>query len=415
MIEYQQFELDNGLRLLVHEDKTTALAVVSITYNVGSRDEDQDRTGFAHLFEHLMFGGSKNIKNYDEPLQKVGGDNNAFTSTDITNYHVSLPAVNLETAFWLESDRMMELAFDEKSLDVQKKVVVEEFKQRYLDQPYGSAWLKLRPLAYQVHPYGWAPIGRKIEHIEEATLQDVKAFFRKFYNPNNAVMVVAGNVDHQEVYELAQKWFGPIPPREDYARDLPDEPVQEETRNLEIEEIVPLKAIYKAYHFPARLADDYYAADLLSDVLGHGKSSRLHQELVKDKKQFSKIQAYVTGSADPGLMVITGQLNGSLSFEEAEAGIDKIVGKLQKKEIRDKELAKVKNQAESTIVMGEVDLLHRAINLGHAAILGDPDLVNRQGEYIQAVSSSEIRKVARQYLRKENSSILYYQPISGRG
>lgn len=415
MIQYHDFKLDNGLRLLVHEDKTTPLAVVSLTYNVGSRDEDPDKTGFAHLFEHLMFGGSKNIPNYDEPLQKVGGDNNAFTSPDITNYHISLPAVNLETAFWLESDRMLELAFDEKSLEVQKKVVVEEFKQRYLNQPYGSAWLKLRPLAYQVHPYRWATIGKEIEHIEQATLEDVKAFFKKFYNPTNAVLVVAGNVNHQEVYELAQKWFAPIAAGPEYIRELPQEPSQEETRSLNIEEVVPLKAIYKAYHIPGRLEDDYYAVDLLSDVLGRGKSSRLHQELVKDKKHFSKIHAYLTGSTDPGLLVITGQLNGSLSFEEAEAGIDKIIKKLQKKKIGDNELEKVKNQAESTIVIGEVDLLQRAINLGYSAILGDPNLVNSQTEFIQAVSSLDIKKAARHYLRADNSSVLYYHPISGRG
>src|SRR5690554_812885 len=230
MVKYNRFILKNGLRVLVHEDPSTPMAVMNILYDVGARDEDEDQTGFAHLFEHLMFGGSVNIPQYDKPLQLVGGENNAFTSNDITNYYITLPAVNLETAFWLESDRMLGLAFNEKSLEVQRNVVCEEFKQRYLNQPYGDAWLRLRPLAYQVHPYRWATIGRALEHIEQARMEDVKAFFAKHYTPENAILAVAGHVRTDDVKQLAEKWFGPISSGERYVRRLPVEPEQLEPR-----------------------------------------------------------------------------------------------------------------------------------------------------------------------------------------
>ncbi|MGI9543454.1 MAG: M16 family metallopeptidase [Cyclobacteriaceae bacterium] len=408
MIAYHQFTLDNGLQVLVHEDHTTPLAVVNLLYNVGSRDEDEERTGFAHLFEHLMFGGSQNISSFDEPLQKVGGENNAFTSPDMTNYYLTLPADNLETGFWLESDRMLSLSFDPKVLEVQRKVVIEEFKQRYLNQPYGDAWLKLRPLAYKKHPYRWATIGKDINHIERATLADVKGFFKKFYHPTNAYLVVAGHVTLDRVKQLCQKWFGPIPAGEKYDRKLPKEPAQTEKRTLHVEADVPLDAIYKVYHMPGRYHQQYHQADLAGDVLGRGKSSRFFQQLVKGQKLFSDLHAYVTGSIDPGLVVVQGNLNQGVDHETAEAGIDEVINNLIKNGTEGEELQKVKNQAESTLVFSEVELLNRAMNLAFGAVAGNPDYINQESQKIQSVTSEEIKTIAGQVLRDDNSATLYY-------
>ena len=411
MIHYEHFTLDNGLEVYVHEDHTTAMAAVNILYNVGSRDEDESRTGFAHLFEHLMFGGSKNIPAYDEPLQKVGGENNAFTSPDITNYYITLPAVNLETAFWLESDRMMSLSFDPKVLEIQQKVVIEEFNQRYLNQPYGDVWLKLRPLAYQVHPYRWATIGKEISHIENATLEDVRHFFYKYYLSNNAILVVAGDVTVPQVKALTEKWFGPIAAGEKYVRNLPQEPLQTAARFMETEAKVPLNALYKAYHVPGRFAEDYYTVDLMSDVLGRGKSARMYQKLLKERKLFTNINAYNTSSVDPGLFVVQGNLNAGVTFEEADAAVEEVLQELVEIMLPEMELLKVKNQAESTLAFSEIELLNRAMNLAYAASAGNPDLVNKEAEKIQAVTVEDIQNMAKRVLRKENSSTLYYRAI----
>ena len=409
MIHYKHFTLDNGLRVYVHEDHTTPIAAVNILYNVGSKDEDERKTGFAHLFEHLMFGGSRHVPVYDEPLQRVGGENNAFTSPDITNYYITLPAVNLETAFWLESDRMLSLSFDPRVLEVQRKVVVEEFKQRYLNQPYGDVWLRLRPLTYKVHPYRWATIGKEISHIEDATLDDVRAFFYKYYLPNNAILVVAGPVQLDDIRRLAQKWFGPIPAGAPYRRQLPQEPEQHEARTDETEVAVPLDAIYKAFHMPAKTDNDYFAADLLTDMLGRGKSSRLYERLVKEAKLFNNVNAYVTGSADPGLVVIQGQLNGGVTIERGEAELNAILEEIVQEGVPAAELAKVKNQAESTLVFSEVEMLNRAMNLAFYANLGDPEEVNREGEKLQAVTPDDVQRMAKRILRPTNTSTLYYR------
>jgi len=409
MIHYEQFVLDNGLRVFVHEDESTPIAAVNILYNVGSRDEDPEKTGFAHLFEHLMFGGSRHIPSYDEPLQKVGGENNAFTSPDITNYYITLPAANLETAFWLESDRMLSLSFDPQVLDVQQKVVIEEFKQRYLNQPYGDVWLKLRPLAYQTHPYRWATIGKDISHIEEATMDDVKAFFYKYYLPNNAILVVAGNVTVEEVKQLCAKWFSHIPAGKQYIRQLPTEPTQTAARKLETSAKVPLNGLYKAYHMPGRFQSGFHTSDLLSDLLGRSKSSRLYQRLLRDNPLFSNIGAYITSSIDPGLLVVQGTLNGGVSLEEADAAVEEVVQEFIDQTVSDEELAKVKNQAEATLAFSEVELLNRAMNLAFAANAGNPDLVNEEAGQIQAVTPDDLQTMAQQVLRKENCSTLYYR------
>lgn len=409
MIHYEHFTLQNGLEVYVHEDHTTPMAAVNILYNVGSRDEDEQKTGFAHLFEHLMFGGSKHIPAYDEPLQKVGGENNAFTSPDITNYYITLPAVNIETAFWLESDRMMSLSFDPKVLDVQQKVVIEEFKQRYLNQPYGDIWLKLRPLAYQTHPYRWATIGKEISHIEDATMDDVKHFFYKYYLPNNAILVVAGNVTVQQVRELCKKWFEPIAAGEKYIRNLPREVRQTEARILETSAKVPLNSIYKAYHTAGRFDEGFHNADLLSDIMGRSKSSRLYNRLVKEKSLFNNISAYVTASLDPGLLVIQGNLNQGIKLEDANAAIEELVDEVVENRIEEGELQKVKNQSESTMAFAEVELLNRAMNLAFAANAGNADWCNQDADKIRAITADSIQNTAKEVLRKDNCSTMFYR------
>lgn len=409
MISFDSFELPNGLKVFVHEDPSVQIAVMNILYDVGSRDENSQKTGFAHLFEHLMFGGSKNIPSYDEPLQKVGGENNAFTNTDITNYYLTVPADNLETGFWLESDRMLSLSFDPRVLEVQRKVVIEEFKQRYLNQPYGDVWLKLRPLVYKVHPYQWATIGKEIRHIEEATMEDVKNFFYSHYLPNNAIMVVAGNVKKDQVMALSEKWFGPIPAGAKMKRALPLEPAQNEKRILEVESDVPAEALYKAYHMPGRFHEDFHAADLLSDVLGRGDSSRLYRILVKEKNIFNSISAFTMGSIDPGLIVINGRVREGIDLREAEKYLDDVVNTLSSEGISDVELEKVKNQAISTLEFGEVEVLNRAMNLAFSALSGDADLVNKEMELVGGVSKQDVERLGKELLRDANSSVMYYR------
>jgi zinc protease len=408
MISFKEFELDNGLRVIVHEDPTVQIAVMNILYDVGSRDEHPDKTGFAHLFEHLMFGGSKNIPSYDEPLQLVGGENNAFTNTDITNYYLTVPSANIETAFWLESDRMLSLSFDTKSLEVQRKVVIEEFKQRYLNQPYGDVWLKLRPLAYRVHPYQWATIGKEISHIENATMDDVKDFFFKHYVPGNAILVVAGNVTTDQIKSLSQKWFGPIPSGQK-TRTLPLEPQQTEKRFLEVKAKVPANAFYKAWHMPGRFHEDYYAIDLLSDLLGRGQSSRLYQKLVKEKEIFTSISSFVMGTIDPGLLVISGRLKDGIALREAEVEVEKVILEFQNDGVVEEELGKVKNQAESILEFSEVEVINRAMNLAFAKLSGDANLVNLEAKKIEQVKMIDIKRLSNQIFREENSSVLYYQ------
>ena len=408
MIHYEHFQLDNGLQVYVHQDKSTPMAAVNIVYNVGSKDESEDKTGFAHLFEHLMFGGSANIPSYDEPVQLVGGQNNAFTSPDLTNYYITLPAENLETAFWLESDRMKSLSFDPKVLEVQRKVVIEEFKQRYLNQPYGDVWLKLRPLAYTTHPYRWATIGKEIRHIEEAVMQDVKDFFFKFYLPNNATLVVAGNVTTKQVKELAEKWFGPILPGEKYERNIPQEPAQTAARFSETSAKVPLSAIYKTYHMPGKYDDDFYDADLISDVLGRSKSSRLYQSLVKEQKLFSSINAYVTASVDPGLLIVSGNLNKGIAPEQGNEAIELIVKEIAEEKIAASELEKVKNQAESSHDFSQVELLNRAMSIAFAANHGDASLCNADTQKLAKVTPESLNLMAKKIMQPENCSTLFY-------
>jgi zinc protease len=408
MVKFNRFTLSNGLRVIVHEDHTTPMAVLNILYDVGSRDENPEQTGFAHLFEHLMFGGSVNIPVYDAPLQKVGGENNAFTSNDITNYYITLPSANLETAFWLESDRMLSLAFSEESLEVQRKVVIEEFKQRYLNQPYGDVWLRLRPMVFKKHPYRWDTIGKTIEHIADAKIEDVKAFFKKHYNPQNAIMVVGGDVQFEQVKELAEKWFGPIPPGERYVRDLEQEPEQHDERRDTVSAKVPVNDIYIALQMPGRRENAFYAVELMSDMLSRGHSSRLYKNLVKDKQLFSEVHAYVFGSLDKGMFVLEGKPTEGVSIEDAEAALWAEVEKLKTEEVPADELTKVQNKTESTMIFSEMSLLDKAMNLAYYELLGGAELLNNETEKFLAVTPEEIKEEANKLFRKDNSSTLIY-------
>ena len=408
MIEFERFTLTNGLRVIVHKDATTPLVSMNILYNVGSRDEDPEKTGFAHLFEHLMFGGSVNIKKYDEPLERVGGENNAFTNNDVTDFYLTVPRQNLETAFWLESDRMLDLAFSKKSLEVQRNVVVEEFKQNYLNKPFGDIWLLLRPLAYKVHPYQWSTIGKSIEPIQNATMEDVKDFYARFYNPNNAILVLAGNTTVEEVKTMAEKWFGPIPAGVELKRNLPVEPQQTEARSLTVERDVPLDSIYKAYHMCSKMDDDYPVVDLMSDVLSNGNSSRLYQTLIKEQQLFSEINAFLTGDEDGGLFVVTGKLIQGVKMEVAEAAILEQLNTMKVDLVSENELQKVKNKVESLIAFTEMRIQERALNLAYAEHLGDINMVNNDILRYRAVTPEQIRNSAQEILKPENCSTLYY-------
>ncbi len=408
MVHFSKFTLDNGLRVIVHEDVTTPMAVVNVLYDVGARDEDPRQTGFAHLFEHLMFGGSVNIPEYDEPLQMAGGENNAYTTNDLTNYYIELPAENLETAFWLESDRMLSLAFSEKSLEVQRKVVTEEFKEHYINKPYGDVWHKMRELAYSTHPYRWMTIGKELKHIEDAKLEDVKSFFFRHYRPSNAILVVAGKVTHAQVKELAEKWFGDIPSGERYVRHLPAEPVQDKAHLLEIKSKVPLDALYKAYHMPSRIDPRYYAADLVSDVLSGGGSSRLHQALVKEKKLFSNIDCYHFGSLDAGLMAIEGKLVKGVKMKDAEKAVEEELDKLRNELIPERELQKVKNRVESMLAFEDMGLLSRANNLAFYELIGDASDMNTEFAKYEAVTVTDIREQAQAIFAASNANTIHY-------
>ena len=408
MINFQKFELDNGLKVIVHQDKSTPLVAFNLLYDVGARDENSSRTGFAHLFEHLMFGGSVNISNYDEIVEKAGGQNNAFTSNDITNYYITLPKENIEQAFRLESDRMLGLAFTSKSLEVQRRVVIEEFKQNYLNQPYGDIHLLLRPLAYKKHPYQWPTIGKEISHIENATMKEVKSFFYKHYAPNNAILVVAGDVEINQVKHLSEKWFGPIDRRERLTRNIPNEPIQTKARSLKVERDVPVDVIYKAFHMCARTHNDFFATDLISDILSRGHSSRLNNSLVKEQRLFTNIDAFVGGSMDRGLFYLAGKLAPNVTMQKAENGIDAEIEKLKINKISDNELRKVKNKVISAHMFSELNVLNKAMNLATSELIGDANLVNKQIDLYEAVTSDKILNIAQDIFRKENSNTLYY-------
>lgn len=409
MIRFEKFTLDNGLRVLVHEDDSTPMVAVNIVYDVGARDESPEKTGFAHLFEHLMFSGSENIPDFDQPIQLAGGENNAFTNNDLTNFYDLLPAENIETAFWLESDRMKMLKFDQKNLEIQQKVVIEEFKETCLNQPYGDAWHFIADMAYKVHPYRWPTIGKIPKHVEDATLEEVKEFFYSYYRPNNAILVVAGRTTVAEVKTLSQKWFGDIPRGNTPERNIEIEPPQEVIQKRINPAKVPSDALYMAFHSPARIDKNYYAADLTSDILCNGSSSRLYRKLYKEQRLFSSIDAFITGNIDPGLLIIEGRPMPGVSLEKAEAAIWKELDLLKKEGPTEFELQKYKNKIESLLIFSESNILNKAINLAYFELIGDANLINTEKTKYLEVTRADILRLSNEIFTEENCSELYYK------
>ncbi len=408
MIEFNRFALDNGLRVVVHEDNSTPMVAVNLMYNVGAKYESPDKTGFAHLFEHLMFGGSRNVPDFDEPLQWAGGDCNAFTNNDVTSFYATVPAQNLETVFWLESDRMANLNISKKTLDVQRKVVIEEFKETCLNRPYGDVWHHLMKLTYEVHPYRWPTIGMTPEHIEKANLADVRNFFWHYYHPSNAILVVSGNVKTDKVRQLVENWFGDIESHKTPLARIPAEPIQAAPHTQQVEKDVPTNALYMAFHMEARTETGYYTSDLLSDILSRGRSSRLYRRLLKERRLFDDIDAYLTGSVDPGLLVIEGKPAAGVSLESAEMAIWEELDLLKTELVNDRELEKIKNKIESSLVFSETSILTKAINLAMFELLGEVDLINREKEIYRNICAEDIRQQAQKIFKRENSSELFY-------
>ena len=409
MITVNRHTLPNGLRIVHSEMESTQMVALNVLYNVGARDEHPEHTGFAHLFEHLMFGGSVNIPDYDTHVQNAGGENNAWTNNDITNYYITLPRQNVETGFWLESDRMLSLDFNEKSLEVQRQVVIEEFKQRNLNQPYGDVGHLVRDMAYKKHSYQWPTIGKETSHIANATLDEVKDFFFRFYAPDNAILAVTGNISFEDTVALAEKWFGPIPRRNVATRNLPKEPVQTEERRQTVERNVPVDALYMVFHKCDRLHPDYYTFDMLSDLLSSGRSCRFIQHLVLEKQIFSNIDAYISGSIDEGLFHITGKPSPGISLEEAEEAVWEELEALKTIEIDSYELEKVKNQYESEQIFNNLNYLNVATNLAFFELIGQAEDINYEVEKYRSVTSERIREVARKAFVRENCSVLYYK------
>jgi zinc protease len=411
MIQFEKFTLSNGLKVIFHKDPTTPLAVINTLFDVGARDESPDKTGFAHLFEHLMFGGSINIEDFDAPLQNAGGESNAFTSNDITNYYNIIPAQNIETALWLESDRLLSLAFTEKSLETQRSVVIEEFKQRYLNQPYGDVWLELRPLAYTTHPYQWATIGKEIKHIEDASMEDVKSFFYKHYTPSNAIVCIAGNFELDYVKQIMEKWYGDIPSGIKPARILPLEPKQEIFKEKTIESKVPSNAFYYAFKMAEKKSFEYYVTDLLSDALGRDKSSKLYISLQKELKLVTEIHCYITGSLDNGLLIIEGKIAPGETFEIIDTEIWKVLDELKNNLLSESDLERIKNKISTSKEFQEQGLLNRAMNLCLYELLGDANGVNEEASLYESITADHIHTIANEILITENCSLLKIKAI----
>lgn len=408
MVHFERYTLSNGLRVIIHRDPGTPIAVTNVLYNAGSRVESPDRTGLAHLFEHLMFSQSLHVQDFDEAIQHAGGDCNAFTNTDITNFYDMIPVANLETALWLESDRMLGLKFSQEELDVQKKVVIEEFKETSLDQPYGNLWHLMAGQVYEHHPYRWPTIGLTPDHIANVTLDEVKTFFKTWYRPNNAIICIAGNVDPQQVMSRIEAWFGQIPAGPERIVPHVDEPKQTHRREIITRDNVPLPAFYIGFRCPGRLENGYYAADLITDILANGPSSRLYRRLVMDKELFSHLDCYQTGTLDPGVLMIEAKPAPGLNLEEAEQIIWHELEDLASTVIADRELEKIKNKNEAAIAFSEVSIVHKAMNLAHCEWLGQPDLINQEIEHYRAVTTQEVRDVAAELFQRQKANVVIY-------
>ena len=409
MIKYKEKRLANGLRMLVNRDRASKLAAINILYMVGARNEEPSKTGFAHLFEHLMFRGTHQVPEFDIPVQMACGENNAFTNNDYTSFYITLPKENIRTALWLESDRMVNLNISEEAYQTEKQVVIEEFKQRYLNQPYGDELLLLRELAYKVHPYRWATIGISPEHIERATLDDVRNFYKLHYRPSRAILSISADIDEDEMLDLAEEYFGGIADCGGEIAPIPQEPVQCEPRRLEVERDVPATDITIAFHMGDRLSHDFFLGDLCSDLLAGGESSRLVNRLIKERGIFSSVNSYITGSIDAGLFIIKGRLMPETSEKEAE---EALLGELQdliEGNISDYEMEKVKNKFEANMLMGEINIMNKALNLGFYAMTGDITLLNREAEVYRSLTREQVMDFSARCFDKRNSSTLIYR------
>lgn len=409
MIPYRRKTLPNGLTVAVNRDRASKLAAVNVLYRVGARDEDPSRTGFAHLFEHLMFRGTRRIPNFDAPVQMACGENNAFTNNDYTDYYITLPTPNIETAFWLESDRMTGLSLSRRKLETEKRVVLEEFNQRYLNQPYGDMTKLLREMVYRVHPYRWCAIGRTPEHVAAATLEDAERFYRRYYRPSNAILSVSGDIEPEQVFAMAERWFGEIPDTPAHHDPLPAEPMQTSARRLKVDRDVPATAITIAFPMGGRLSRDYYLLDLISDLLSGGESARLYDSLIRRRRIFSAINAYITGDIDPGMFIVTGQIMEGVSEQQAEEALWEELRQLQEVAVGGYELEKVKNKFEAGVMFGELNVMNKAMNIGYYLMLGHPDLINSETDIFRSINAYDIIRESRRIFRSEFSSTLIYR------
>ncbi|MDR2556498.1 MAG: insulinase family protein [Bacteroidales bacterium] len=407
-IPFKKHILSNGLKVIASRDTTTSLCAFNLLYDVGAKDENPEKTGFAHLFEHLMFGGSKNVKDFDEELENIGGENNAFTNNDFTDYYISVPREHIETAFRLESDRMQNLTINKTRLSVQQKVVIEEYRQRYLNQPYEDASLFLRPLTFTRHPYRWSTIGKSIEHIESITVEDVHNFYNTFYMPDNAILSVVGDIDADDVFAFAEKWFGSIPRGGRGVRSLPVEPIQVSPRLERVTRDVPANALYRNYHIGGRGEESFYVFDMISDILSNGESSRLYIELVKKERLFSDIDAYVSGDIEPGTFLISGRLNDGVSYEKACEGIERQLERVRTELVGDYELAKIKNKVETALLFSNIKALDKALNLAFFELLGGAEMIADEAKKYAAVTPLMLQQYASRHLIESNCSALEY-------
>tara|TARA_B100001094_G_C18140729_1_gene777711 strand:+ start:423 stop:1667 length:1245 start_codon:yes stop_codon:yes gene_type:complete len=402
MIEYKKYQLDNGLKIIIHQDNSTPIVAVNLAFDVGARDEDPEMTGLAHYFEHLMFSGSKNAPDYDVQVQNAGGQNNAFTTNDYTNYYITLPKNNLELALWLESDRMFQLNLDEKNLETQRQVVIEEFKQRYLNQPYGNNMAQLRALTYKDHPYKWSTIGKEINHIEKVSLQDALSFYKQFYAPNNCIITICGDVEIEQTFELVKKWFGNIP-KSEIDRPVYTEEENQVTKRLEeVVEDVPLDAFLWSFKMGKRTDEDFPIADLASDLLGRDESSMLHQKLAFELNLVSSVSAYLTGDRSLGMLVISGKLNDGVNFLQVEEEIWKIINELKTNGPLESELSKVKNKFETAHVYGEMNVMNKAMNLAYSELCNDVGDINKELDGYQKVSTQDIKNWVSNFVVETN-------------
>ncbi len=409
MITYDKRQLDNGLTVIVNRDRASRMAAVNLLYKVGARNESTHRTGLAHLFEHLMFRGTHEVPDFDTPVQMACGDNNAFTNNDYTDFYITLPVGNIETALWLESDRMTGLDLSQEAIEVEKRVVIEEFRQRYLNQPYGDQNMLLRDMVYKSHPYRWATIGLSPEHIEKASAEEIRDFYRRFYHPSNAILSISADIEPERVFYLAEKWFAPIEDRPYAIPAIEPEPEQQQARRLEVERDVPATTITIAFQMGDRLSRDFFLGDMTSDLLAGGDSARLYERLIKHKRLFASTNAYISGDVDRGMFVFTGQLLPSTTEAEAEAAIWEEIDDLRACNITEYEVEKVKNKFEANTLFGELNVMNKAMNLGYYEMIGDLELINREVEIYRSQQAADVADFSKRTFRKENSSTLIYR------